>query len=117
MCRYGNQHTLAVNLVAMKIRSFFGLKKVKNQTHCEVLENLGCSYHVCGVVCLLLQWWMIFGAVIGQIGNSGSPIVIELILRILAVEPVKYYVHGFGAFGDSSIVCDSISGRVVHLEG
>ena len=82
MCRYGNQHTLAVNLVAMKIRSFFGLKKVKNQTHCEVLENLGCSYHVCGVVCLVLQWWMIFGA-----------------------------------FGGSSIVCDSISGRVVHLEG
>ena len=63
-----------------------------------------------GAMCLVVQWGMMFGAVIIQIGSSGIPIVTELILRFPAVEPVEVYVHGFGEFGESVIVCDPIGG-------
>ena len=47
-----------------------------------------------------------FCAVISQIGNSGRPIVTELIIRIPEADPVEAHVHGVGAFGNNGIVCD-----------
>ena len=68
-------------------------------------------------MCFVVQQGMIFGAVISKIGNSGSPIVMELTLIITKMEPVAAHIHGFGAFGGDGIVCDSISSQVVSLEG
>ena len=65
----------------------------------------------------MVQWEMIFGAVISQIGSFRIPIVTELILRFLAVDPVEAHVHVFGAFRDYGIVCEPIYVQVVHLEG
>ena len=54
----------------------------------------------------MVQWGMMFGHVITLIGSYMIPTVKELILLILAVEPVEAHVHGFGDFGDNGIVCD-----------
>ena len=55
----------------------------------------------------MLQWWMMFGAVISQIVSSGTPIVTELITILPSAEPVEAHVHVFGAFGDDDIVCET----------
>ena len=65
----------------------------------------------------MVQWGLMFGDVISQIGNSRIPIVTELILIILAADPVEAHVQGFGEFGDNGIICDPGRGQVVCLEG
>ena len=65
----------------------------------------------------MVQWEMMFGAVIIHIGSYGITIVPELILISPEVYPVEAHVHVFGAFGDDFIVCDTSGGRVFCLEG
>ena len=60
----------------------------------------------------MVQWVMMFGALIIHIGSYRSPIVPELIMRFPAVELVEAHVHGFCAFGDDCIVCDPSGGQV-----
>ena len=69
---------------------------------------------MCVEICLLLQWGLMLGDVNRYIVSSGSPIETESIMRLLAAEPLKAYVHGFFAFGDNGIVCDRIDDKVVR---
>ena len=58
-----------------------------------------------------------FGAIIIQIGNCGSPMVKKLIMRIPTVEPVEAHVHGFGVFENDGIVCEPSRNQVICLKG
>ena len=82
-----------------------------------MLWNLGYSTHVCGAICLVVQWGVMFGSIISHIGNSGSPIVTKFIQQIQTADPVEVHVNGFGAFGNDDIVCDSSRGHFFCLEG
>ena len=72
---------------------------------------------MCRLMFLMAQWGLMFGDVISKMRNSRIPIVTELILIILAADPVEAYVQGFGEFGDNGIICDPGRGQVVCLEG
>ena len=53
----------------------------------------------------MVQWGVMFGDVISQIGSSRRPIVTELMMIILSEEPVKAHVYGVGMFwGDDIFV-------------
>ena len=51
---------------------------------------------MCGSMCLVVHWGIIFGAVIGYIINTRSTIVTELALRVPTMETVEVHVHGLG---------------------
>ena len=54
----------------------------------------------------MVQWGLMFGALICQIGSSGIPIVTEFIPMLPVEDLVEARFYGCVAFGDDGNFCD-----------
>ena len=70
----------------------------------------------CGTVGLLVYRRIVLGAIVVNIGVSGSPIETELSLVFAVEKPIETNIHGFGLFGDNGIVDDSYFCTIVILD-
>jgi hypothetical protein len=60
--------------------------------------------------------WMMFGKIIGKIGESQLPVDVENFVRNFVTDPIKNHVNDAGAFLFDGVVKDTIGGAVVGLE-
>ncbi len=59
---------------------------------------------------------MVFGPVVGAVFGTRAPVVLELSLGVMTMQPVKTHVHGFCASWLDVVVDYSQSGAVVGLD-
>ena len=52
---------------------------------------------------LVIHWWMVLGAVIGQVVGPRIPMVADLILIFATLDPVKTHVRRFGVSGPDGV--------------
>ena len=55
---------------------------------------------MCGALRFVVDVGVGFGGVIGKIGGTRTPVVVELALGFSAVESPEAHVHGFHFFGN-----------------
>ena len=72
----------------------------------RVWGNMLCGKARDDVWCCNQQDWKLRGS-----------LVMELALRFPSTEPMEAHFHGFGAFGDDSVVCAPNKGKVFSLDG
>ncbi len=70
-----------------------------------------------GSVGFVVDWWVVLGVVVCPVVTTLIPVVAELLLRLLAAEPPKAEIHGFGFLRDNGKVGDANSSGVVYLDG
>ena len=66
---------------------------------------------------LMVRVWMMLGAVVAPIVLTTVPIIFELSLGLMALEPVVSHLYWFSLFWDDCIVCKSNISWVVSLDG
>ena len=65
---------------------------------------------------LVIHGWIVIGALVGQVLGTRIPIVVELILVLIAAEPVETHVHQLGVSGHYGVVCDTSCHQIIGLE-
>ena len=58
----------------------------------------------------MVQWRLMFGAIVSPVKSPGGPIKTELILGGAAAQPVKLHVHNFGMTRHDSVVSEAGGG-------
>ena len=65
------------------------------------------------LVGLLVQWWLMLGAVFDPVESPRGPIKMELILGGAATQTIKLHVHIFGLTRHDCVGSDAVGGGVV----
>ncbi len=60
---------------------------------------------------------MVLGPVVGSVDRTTTPIETKLILGIVAPQPVKVHIHGFGAARLNVVGNNAMCSAVVGLNG
>ena len=68
------------------------------------------------LVGLMIQWWMMLGAVVVPVESPRVPIKTELILGSTATQPVKPHFHSFGLTRHNCVVSVAGGGGVISLK-
>ena len=56
---------------------------------------------------------VMLSVIVSQVGVSRGPVVLELVLRLMVLEPVEFHVHCFGFLLLDSTIDNAIGGAVV----
>ena len=84
----------------------------------RIVKGLGDDLSCVGVaVFFMVDWRVVFCAVVVIVVFTVVPVDAELFLGFAATEPVKAHVHRFCLLGDNGVVSDADGRGVIGLDG